>query len=288
MKPSGEMDERNGRTPELKAGSIVNYVLITLVCLVFLVPFLWMFATALKPDQEVMHVPLTWIGSRIEWDNYLRAWQAFPFGRFIANDLLVSVLGTLLTLLTSSMSAYAFSRLRFRGRDKLFIVYLATLMVPQQVIVIPMFLLMKYLGWVNTYQALIVPWAFTAFGTFLLRQFFMQIPFEFDEAARIEGSSHFAIYLRVVVPLAKPGFATLGVFTFINYWNSFLWPLIITNTMSLYTLPLGLQMFQGQYGTAWNLLMAAATISIVPALLLYLFAQRYIVMGVTFSGLGGR
>jgi len=288
MKPSAELIATNRKDSMRRLGSIVNYGLISLACLVFLVPFLWMIATALKPDQEVMHVPLSWIGSSLEWDNYLRAWRAFPFGRFIFNDLFVSILGTLLTLVTSSMAAYAFSRLRFAGRDKIFIVYLATLMIPQQVIVIPMFLLMKYLGWVNTYQALIVPWAFTAFGTFLLRQFFMQIPFEFDEAARIEGSSHFAIYLRVVVPLAKPGFATLGVFTFISYWNNFLWPLIITNNMSLYTLPLGLQMFQGQYGTAWNLLMAAATISVVPALLLYLFAQRYIVLGVTFSGLGGR
>ena len=185
MKPSGEPNAARGKDSMRRLGGIVNYGLISVACLVFLVPFLWMIATALKPDQEVMHVPLSWIGSSLEWDNYVRAWRAFPFGRFIFNDLFVSILGTFLTLVTSSMSAYAFSRLRFAGRDKIFIVYLATLMIPQQVIVIPMFLLMKYLGWVNTYQALIVPWAFTAFGTFLLRQFFMQIPFEFDEAARI-------------------------------------------------------------------------------------------------------
>jgi multiple sugar transport system permease protein len=160
--------------------------------------------------------------------------------------------------------------------------------VPQQVVVIPMFLMMKQLGWVNTYWALIIPWAFTAFGTFLLRQFYMTIPYDLDEAAVIDGCSHFGIYWRIILPLVRTGLAALGVFTFIGYWNSLLWPLIITNQQSLYTLPIGLQMYHGQYGTQWNLLMAASTITVLPTMIIYLIAQRHIVQGITLSGIAGR
>jgi len=269
-------------------GKTLNYIALIAVSILLLVPFLWMIATSLKPNGEVMSVPLRWFGSRIVWNNYAQAMTFLPFGIFIVNSLIVGILGTLLTLLTSSLSAYAFARLRFKIRDKLFLAYLATLMVPQQVVIIPMFLLMNYFGWVNTYQSLIIPWAFTAFGTFLLRQFFMAVPFEFDEAARMEGATHFGIYWRIILPMSKAGLATLAVFTFQTYWNNFLWPLIIVNKQNLMTLPLGLGRFQGQFGTQWNLLMAAATISVIPALLLYIFAQRYIIAGIQFSGLGGR
>ncbi len=261
---------------------------LVIVSLIVLAPFLWMVATSLKPSAEVMQVPLRLVGSRLAFENYVTAMTYLPFGRFVINTLMVSALGMLLTLLSSSLAAYGFSRLRFRGRDRIFVAYLATLMVPQQVIVIPMFLLMNAFGWVNTFQALIVPWGFTAFGTFLLRQFYMQVPFDYDEAAKIEGASHFEIYWKVMLPMATAGLATLGVFTFRAYWNSFLWPLIIINKQTLMTLPLGLGRFQGQFGTQWHLLMAGATVSVIPALLLYVFAQRYIVGGVQFSGLGGR
>lgn len=268
--------------------STINYVFLSIACLIVFLPFLWMFATSLKPDSEVMHIPLTWIGSHLAWVNYSRAVHYFPFGRFAFNDLFVAVSGTLLTLFTSSFSAYAFSRLTFKGRDQIFASYLMTLMVPQQVIIIPMFLLMKYIGWINTYWALIIPWAFTAFGTFLMRQFYLSIPYEFDEAARIDGCSHFGIYWRIIIPMAKPGFATLAVFTFINYWNNLLWPLIVTNDQSKFTLPLGLQSFHGQYSTHWNLLMAGAAMAVIPSFIVYIIAQRYIVEGISFSGLGGR
>lgn len=269
-------------------GKWASFAALVVVSFIILIPFFWMVATSLKPNAEVMHVPLQWFGSRLAFDNYATAMTYLPFGVFVINSVIVSVLGTVLTLFTSSLAAYAFARLRFRGRNKLFVAYLATLMVPQQVIVIPMFLMMNYLGWVNTYQALIIPWAFTAFGTFLLRQFYMSVPYEFDEAARIEGANHFGIYSRIILPMTTAGFATLGVFTFRNYWNNFLWPLIIVNNQSLMTLPLGLGRFQGQFGTQWNLLMAGAAVSVVPALLLYIFAQRYIVAGIQFTGLGGR
>lgn len=265
---------------------MLNMISLSIACFFVFLPFLWMVLTSLKPDPEVLS--MDWIGSRIAWENYAKALDFFPFGTFFMNSLFVSVVGTVLVLLTSSLSGYAFSRLRFRGRDKLFGSYLITLMVPQQVIVVPMFLLMKELGWVNSYWALIIPWAFTAFGTFLLRQFYLTIPYEVDEAARIDGCNHFGIYWRILLPLIKPGLATLAVFTFIGYWNSFLWPLIITNDQALYTLPLGLQMFHGQYSTQWNLLMAASTLTTLPSLVVYLIAQRYIVEGISSTGLGGR
>lgn len=266
----------------------VNYVLLAAACLIFLIPFIWMMATSLKPDPEVTRVPLTLIGSRLAWDNYARMWHTWPFGRFIVNGLIVAVVGTLLCLATSSLAAYAFSKLHFRGRDRLFLLYLATLMIPQQALIIPMFMLMNAVRWVNTFPALILPWAFTAFGTFMLRQFFMAVPTDFSEAALIEGATHPYILAEVVLPLAKAGLATLTVFTFVMYWNNFQWPMIITNRPEMYTFPLGLGMFQGQYGTAWNLLMAGATISVAPAIAIYALSQRYLIGGLTLSGLGGR
>lgn len=281
-------DEAASRSQLRVLTRAAGFLGLVVAAFVVLIPFLWMIATSLKPNDEVLEVPLRWIGTRLAFVNYVTALTYLPFGTFVINSFVVSVLGTLLTLFTSSLAAYAFSRLRFRGRNQLFVAYLATLMVPQQVIVIPMFLLMGYFGWVNTYQALIVPWAFTAFGTFLLRQFYMSVPYEYDEAAKIEGASHFGIYWRIILPMATGGFATLGVFTFQSYWNNFLWPLIIVNKQSLMTLPLGLARFQGQFGTQWNLLMAGAAISVIPGLLLYTFAQRYIVAGLQFTGIGGR
>jgi multiple sugar transport system permease protein len=215
-------------------------------------------------------------------------WNTWPFGRFITNGLIVAVIGTLLCLGTSSLAAYAFSKLHFKGRDKLFLLYLATLMVPQQALIVPLFLLMNALKLINTYAALILPWAFTAFGTFMLRQFFLAVPTDFSEAALIEGATHPYILARVVLPLARAGLATLGVFIFIMYWNNYQWPMVITTRTEMFTLPLGLGMFQGQFGTVWNLMMAGATLSVVPAIAIYAVSQRYLVGGLTLSGMGGR
>jgi multiple sugar transport system permease protein len=285
---ASESRRRLARERRAALGRSLNYVLLSAVCLLFLTPFIWMVASSLKMDTEITRVPLTLFGSRLAWENYLRMWNSWPFGRFIFNGLAVSILGTALCLVTSSLSAYAFSKLHFRGRDRLFLLYLATLMIPQQALVIPLFLLMNALHWVNTYQALILPWAFTAFGTFLLRQFFMSVPTDFSEAAIIEGASHPYILAEIVVPLAKAGIATLTVFTFIMYWNNYQWPMIITNRPEMFTFPLGLGMFQGQYGTVWNLMMAGATLSVVPAIAIYVFSQKYLIGGLTLSGLGGR
>jgi multiple sugar transport system permease protein len=196
--------------------------------------------------------------------------------------------GTLVVLVSSTLAAYAFARLAFRGRDRIFLIYLSTLMIPQEVLVVPMFILMQQLGWVNSYTALILPWAFTAFGTFLLRQFFFGIPRELEEAAMVDGAGRLRVLLQIIVPIARPALAVLAVFTFIAYWNSFLWPLIIVNTSNMATVPLGLDMFRGQQGSQWHLMMAASMISMLPSVVMLLLLQRYLVRGIALTGMGGR
>jgi multiple sugar transport system permease protein len=267
---------------------IVSQTLLSLVGLLFLVPIIWMVLSALKPSAEVFTVPPKPIGSRIQFSNFTEAWNYLPFGRFILNTVLVASIGTLITLVVSALSAYAFARLNFRFRGGLFVLYLSTLIVPQEVIVIPMFLVMKEIGWINSYKALILPWAFTAFGTFLLRQFFLTVPKELEEAAKLDGCGHLRILRSIFVPVAAPAFAVLAVFTFVGYWNSFLWPLITVNDTSRMTVPLGLQLFLGQQGQRWELLMAASTIAMVPTVVLVLALQKYLVKGIALSGLGGR
>ena len=267
---------------------LVSQALLTLVLLFFLAPFLWALLTALKPADEVFSTPPKAIGSRIAWQNFADAWNYLPFGRFMVNGLVVSVLGTLVVLVSSALAAYAFARLSFRFRDRIFLLYLGTLMIPQEVLVVPMFILMQQLGWVNSYAALVLPWAFTAFGTFLLRQFYLGIPQELEEAAMVDGAGRVRVLLQIIVPIAKPALAVLAVFTFINYWNSFLWPLIIVNSTEMATVPLGLNMFRGQQGNQWHLMMAASMISMLPSIVMLLLLQRHLVRGIALSGLGGR
>jgi multiple sugar transport system permease protein len=276
------------RPGSFRVTSVVSQILLSLVALLFLVPIIWMLLSALKPSAEVFTTPPTLFGSEVKFSNFVEAWNYLPFGRFILNTVFVAGIGTLITLVASAMSGYAFARLNFRFRGGLFVLYLSTLIVPQEVIVIPMFLVMQRLGWVNSYQALILPWAFTAFGTFLLRQFFLTIPRELEEAAKIDGCGHIRILRSIIIPISAPALAVLAVFTFISYWNSFLWPLIIINDTAKMTVPLGLDLFLGQQGQRWELLMAAATISMVPTVILVLALQKYLVRGIALSGLGGR
>jgi multiple sugar transport system permease protein len=278
---------RNNRVDRTRPAP-VSQVLLTIVLIVFMVPFVWMVATSLKPGNEVFGAPPRLLGSELRLANFLEAWSYVPFGRYMVNGLLVAVLGTLLVCVTSILAAYAFARLEFKGRELLFLLYLITLMVPQEVMIVPMFILMQQFGWTNSYQALILPWAFSAFGTFLLRQFFLNIPTELEEAALVDGASRLRILTSIVLPIARPAVAVLAVFTFINYWNSFLWPLIITNSTELFTVPVGLNGFLGQQGSQWHLLMAASTISMLPTVIMVLLLQRHLVRGIALSGLGGR
>ncbi len=277
---------RRSRAAAVRA--VLSQTLLSLIALLFLLPIIWMVLSALKPSAEVFTVPPKPLGSKIMLSNFADAWNYLPFGRFILNTVFVAAVGTAITLVASALSGYAFARLNFPFRGGLFVMYLSTLIVPQEVIVIPMFLIMKQLGWVNSYQALILPWAFTAFGTFLLRQFFLTIPRELEEAATIDGASRIRILLQVVMPIARPAIAVLAAFTFINYWNSFLWPLIVINDPDLATLPLGLQMFSGERGTDWGPLMAAATLAVVPSLLIVLAMQKQLAKGINLGGFGGR
>ena len=267
---------------------VLSIVLITLVTILFLIPLVYMLSTSLKPKEEVLQNTAALFGSYFAVENYARAWNAFPFGRYLFNSIFVGVATTVVTVVTSAMAAYAFARLKFRGRDKLFFAYLATLMVPLQVTIIPLYMILRILGWHNSYSALIIPPAFTAFGVFMLRQFFLSIPVEIEEAAKIDGCSRFGIFTRIILPMSTPGLASLAIFTFVNSWKSIFWPLIVTSTDTYKTLPLGLYMFSGQYGTDWSALMAATTISILPGVIFYVIFQKGLVQGIALTGMGGR
>jgi multiple sugar transport system permease protein len=267
----------------------VSHTLLIIVAVVFLGPLVYAVATSLKPADEVFTATPHLFGSELRWQNYADAFKFAPFGRYFLNSLFVAVVGTLVVVTASSLSAYAFARLRFRGREQLFVLFLGTLMVPQEVLIVPMYWLMQSLGWVDSYWALIFPWAFTAFGTFLLRQFFLTVPAELEEAARVDGCGPFGAFLRIMLPLARPALAVLTVFTFISFWGSFLWPLIIVNSVDdKGTVPLGLAQFIGQQGTQWNLMMAASVQAMLPTILLVVLLQKHLVRGLLVTGLGGR
>jgi multiple sugar transport system permease protein len=268
---------------------VISHALLVVVALLFAAPIIFAFATSLKPQDEVFTAPPTLVGSELRWDNYLEAFRFAPFARYFFNSFLVAIIGTAVVVAASSLSAFAFARLRFRGRDLLFVLFLGTLMVPQEVLIVPMYWLMQTLGWVDSYQALILPFAFTAFGTFLLRQFFLTVPAELVDSARIDGAGLFNIFFRIMLPLSRPALAVLAMFTFIAYWGSFLWPLIVIDTIDVKgTVPLGLNSFMAQQGTQWNLMMAAAMLAMLPSVLLVVLLQKNLVRGLLTTGFGGR
>lgn len=251
-------------------------------------PFLWMISTSLKSNIGVFTYPPKLVPEKPEWANYAAVTQTLPFGRFFLNSLFVAVSVTLLQLVVASMAAYAFARLRFPGKGVLFLAYLSTLMIPPQVTLIPRFLLMRGLGWIDTYAGLIVPFVFSSFGIFLLRQYFLTIPRELEEAARMDGVGYFKAFWLVLLPLTRPGLAALAILTFIAQWNSFLWPLVVINSESMNTLTVGLNTLKGQYNTDWNLLMAGSVLATMPILIVFLFGNRYFISGITAGGFGGR
>lgn len=272
-----------------RLGTVLAYATAVIAAIVFVTPLVYAFFSALKPAPEVLQSPPRLIGSEVRWSNFADVFGYAPFTTYIANSFFVSIAGVLVVLVVSTTAGYAFGRLRWPGRDAVFVLFLGTLMVPQEVLVIPMFVVMQWFGWVNTYQSLIFPWAFTAFGTFLMRQFFRGIPYELEEAARVDGAGPVRTFLQVILPLAGPAVAVLAVFTFLNFWNSYLWPLITVNDYStLGTLPIGLASFATQTGTRWDLQMAASIISMIPTTALVIALQKHLVKGIATSGLGGR
>ncbi len=267
--------------------AILHFCLI-FVGFVMVMPFLWMLSTSLKFPNEIFSYPPTWIPNRFRFENYVDVFTLVPFGQYYINSIMVALSVTSIVLVSSSLAAFAFSRLNFRGRDTLFMTYLATLMIPFPVLLIPNFLIVREFGWYDTYMALILPPAFSAIATFLYRQAFKGIPKELDDAARIDGASSWRIWWHVIMPNAGPVTAALGIFTFLGNWNEFLWPLVVTNSSDMRTIPVGLSSFQGQYNVRWELLMSAAVIALFPVVIVYLLAQKWIIRGVTISGMGGR
>jgi multiple sugar transport system permease protein len=268
---------------------VVSHAGLTLVGLVFLFPFFWMVSNAVRGNAEVLAFPPRIFPNEVQWGNFVEAWVHLPFGRFFLNSAIVAGGVTAITIVVSALAGYAFARLRFPGREGILVAYLGTLMIPQVMLVIPLFLIVSKLGWINTFQGMILPMAFSSFGAFLLRQFFLSIPRELEEAALIDGASRLRILVSIIIPLSLPAIGLLALFTFIGQWNNFLWPLIVVNGMENATLPLGLAMFQTEQGTSWNYIMAGATISVLPGVLLAIILQQVIYKGITVgAGFGGR
>ncbi len=267
------------------------YIFLTIGAVTMVGPFLWMVSTSLKNPGDVFSYSKVWwsewIPTKFVWQNYVQAWHVVPFAKFYLNSIFVSFAITLGQVATSAMAAYSFARLRFPGRDRLFFAYLATMMVPGAVTMIPVFILLEKLGWVDTFKAMILPSMFTAYGTFMLRQFFMTLPRDLEDAAKIDGCSYTGIFWRIILPLSKPALATLTTFTFMGSWMSFMWPLIVMNTHEKFTLPIGLAYFQSLHGTDWTLLMAGSLMMILPILLVFMFNQRFFVEGIKLSGIKG-
>lgn len=266
---------------------ILSYFILISGSLMMIVPFLWMISTSLKPADVTFVLPPKFIPDHITLINYKNVVNSFPIFRFLFNSIFISVTITLGQLLICSMAAYVFARIDFKGRDALFLIYLGTLMIPSQAILTPQYILMNYFGWVNTYKALILPGMFSAFGTFLMRQYFLTIPKSLEEAAFIDGASHLKVFFRIIMPLSKPGLATLTITSFMESWNSFLWPLIITSDDKHITLPLALTRMQGRWHTDYNSLMAGTLITVIPILIVYLLAQKQFIKGITMTGIKG-
>jgi multiple sugar transport system permease protein len=280
------------RRPRFDWGRAVIWLILVLGSIVMLLPIAWMVSTSLKMPAQIFKFPPEWIPNPFAWQNFPDSMTAMPFARYIANTLVITGANMIGVLLSASLAAYAFARLRFPGRDLLFWLLMSTLMLPQAVILIPRYIEFRYLSWIDTWLPLIVPSFFSAglggaFYIFLLRQFFRSIPRELSDAAKVDGASEFRIYWQLIMPLSRPAITVVLIFTFLDNWNNFLEPLIILSTPDNFTVALGLATFRGLFTTQWHLLMAASTIMILPVVALFLVLQRYFVRGVILTGLKG-
>ena len=297
----GELSRRGNRRAVLARSlvTIAIHPLALAISVIMVFPFLWMVSSSVKPDTELFRFPPTLIPSQWRFQNYAEAWEAARFSRYFGNSVVVSVSGTLLTLAVCSLAAYAFSKLEFQGREAIFWLVLGSQMIPGIITLIPSFLVVKSIplaggndplgkggyGWLNSYAGLIIPGAGGAFGVFLLRQFFLTVPDDLLDAARIDGCSDLGIFAQIVLPLARPALAALSIFTFQGYWNDFIWPLVITTQDQFRTIQLGLVVFRQRFTTDWGPLMAGVTIATAPMLLVFLLAQRYFVRGIALTGM---
>jgi multiple sugar transport system permease protein len=270
------------------AGRAAVYALLVLTGIVNVFPFYWMLRSSLMTKSEIFALPMLWLPSAPQWGNYLEALVSVPFGRYFTNSLFLVAVVILGKLLSSSLIAYGFARIDFKGRNICFALMISTMMIPWSVLLIPQFIIWTNLNLYNSYWPLVLPSFFLdAFYVFLLRQFFQTLPMDYDEAATIDGASHLTIYSKIILPLSKPALLTVCVFAFMYTWNDFIGPLIYLKDQKLFTVSLGLQQFIGQYVTEWHLMMAAATVAIVPMIVIFFFAQRYFIEGIAFTGIKG-
>lgn len=269
------------------AARVALYVGLAVIVVITLIPLVWMISASLKSAEQVFGESIQWIPSNPQWSNYAKIWEKIPLGLFTFNSLKLAVIITLIQLLTSSFAAYGFSKCTFKGRDALFLCYVATYAIPWQVYMLPQYIMMQKMGLVDTHTSIILLQSFTAFGVFLLRQFYQSIPNDLLEAARIDGLSEYGIYARIILPLSKPSLATLTIFSFVTVWNDFMGPMIYFNSTSVKTIQLGVRMFISLYSAEYNLIMAAAVVALIPVFILFVAFQRVFVQGIATSGLKG-
>jgi multiple sugar transport system permease protein len=267
--------------------SVLTHAVLIFGAIWMLGPFVWMVLASLEPEDQIFTYPPILVPRAIQFAHWAAAWTLVPFPRFFLNSGIMAFAITLGQFVTAVFAAYAFARLQFPGRDRLFLAFLATLMVPGQVLLIPQFMIIRTLGWLNTYAALIVPGLASAYAVFLLRQFFLTIPRELEDAARIDGCSPVRTLWQIVVPLATPAIITMGIFTFLGSWNAFLWPLIVATSQDMFTVQLGLTMFRSAYSTQWSYIMSAACFITLPVLLLFFLGQKHFTQGIALTGLKG-
>lgn len=271
-----------------RIAALIFYILLVLGGIVCVFPFLWMLSTSLKTAPQVFVYPIKWIPEPIVWRNYIDAWQAANFSRFYFNSAYISALSIIGAVISCSLAAYGFARLSFPGRDILFVLVLATMMLPNHVTIIPLFIIYRTLGWLDTHLPLYVPYFFAPpFFVFLMRQYFLSLPPDLEDAARIDGCNRLQILTYIFLPLAKPAITAVAIFVFIDTWNEFFMPLIVITSRTLYTVQLGLMTFRGEFSTEWNLLMAASVTALLPCLIVFFLFQRYFIRGLALSGLKG-
>ncbi len=272
---------------EARIGKVLLYIFLIACSLLMLVPFAWMLSASLKLDKDVFVFPTKWIPADPRWPNYKEIWTKIPLGLFIKNSAKLTIIVTILQLLTSSFAAYAFAKLRFKGRNALFLGYIATIAMPWHVYMVPQFIMMRSFHLNNTHLSIICLQAFSAFGVFLMRQFYEGVPDELCEAARIDGMSEYRIWAQIMLPLSVPALSSLTIITFVNTWNDFLGPLLYLTRTELKTVQIGLRMFIGQYSSEYGLIMAASVVALVPVIVVFLFLQKFFVQGVANTGLKG-
>ena len=267
--------------------TVLKWALLLFLTVMALIPFVWMISASLKTSVDVFSIPMKWIPETAHWENFVSIWERVPLLAYFKNTAVLAVIVTIMQIITSSFAAYAFAKMRFKGRDVLFMCYIGTIAVPWQVYMVPQFIMMRSLGLYDTIWALVVLQSFSAFGVFLMRQFYLGIPNELSEAARIDGLNEYGIWARIMLPLAKPAIATLCIFTFVNTWNDYMGPMIYLTTDVKKTIQVGLRRFIQAYSADYNLIMAASLCSLVPVTVIFLFLQRYFIEGIATTGLKG-